>query len=102
MLSCKRQERQRKYILVVNLSQLVQITHNQLPWYSVYEQGQNNIGTDYENLKRRIKGICVSLNRSAEEYDPQKTIHFIVVAWSNFGLSCYFIDFYFFCNWTYL
>ncbi len=26
-------------------SQLVQITHNQLPWYSVYEQGQNNIIT---------------------------------------------------------
>ncbi len=37
----------------------------------------NNIGakgTDFENLKRRMKGICISLNYSAEQYDPKKTI----------------------------
>ncbi len=40
------------------------------------------IKSDSQNIvipqnKGTIKGICVSLNRSAEEYDPQKTIHSI-------------------------
>lgn len=31
-------------------------------------------GTDFEILKRKINGICVSLNRPSDEYDSGKTI----------------------------
>ena len=31
-------------------------------------------GTGYEELKRRMQGICTSLNWTADEYKPQKTV----------------------------
>lgn len=31
-------------------------------------------GTGYEELKRRVQGICSSLNRTSDEYKPEKTI----------------------------
>lgn len=31
-------------------------------------------GTEFEELKRRINGICSSLNRSSDEYDTSKTL----------------------------
>lgn len=34
-------------------------------------------GTDFEHLKRRMKGICTSLNYSADKYNAQKTINSI-------------------------
>lgn len=38
---------------------------------------QNYKGSELEKRKRRIKGICVSLNRGPEEYKTQKTIESI-------------------------
>lgn len=31
-------------------------------------------GTEFEALKRRINGICISLNRSSEDYEVSKTV----------------------------
>lgn len=38
------------------------------------KETSNLKGTEFEALKRRINGICISLNRSSEDYDVSKTL----------------------------